>query len=187
MPPTWLHISDFHIRAGDPYDRDVVLRALVKSVEDRAEKPDLIFATGDIAHSGKPAEYEIATQFFDKHIAAAKLDRDRLFVIPGNHDVDREEAAGLARTLETREKSDAYFAKKRPAPHLDAFFKWHSTYFSSPQPDSTCGPAHSVLFGKYKLAILPINSALFCRDDSDDKKLCIGRRSLDAAVEQLTS
>ena len=32
MPITWLHISDFHIRAGDPYDRDVVLRALVKSV-----------------------------------------------------------------------------------------------------------------------------------------------------------
>src|SRR5258708_8150425 len=154
MPPTWLHISDFHIRAGDPYDRDVVLRALVKSVEDRAEKPDLIFATGDIAHSGKPPEYEIATQFFDKLLAAAKLDRDRLFVIPGNHDVDREEAAGLARTLDTREQSDAYFAKKRTAPHLDAFYKSHSTYFSAAPPDSTSRPAPSVFFSKYKLAIL---------------------------------
>src|SRR5258708_6677063 len=153
---TWLHISDFHIRAGDPYDRDVVLRALVQSVEARPEKPSVIFATGDIAHSGKPAEYEIATQFFDKLLVAAHLDRDRLFVIPGNHDVDREEAAGLARTLETREQSDAYFAKKRPAPHLDAYYKSHSNYFSAAPPDSTCGPVHSIPFGKYKLAILPI-------------------------------
>jgi len=26
MSLTWLHVSDFHFKAGDPYDRDVVLR-----------------------------------------------------------------------------------------------------------------------------------------------------------------
>ncbi len=33
MNVTWLHVSDFHFRGGDPYDRDVVLRALVQSVK----------------------------------------------------------------------------------------------------------------------------------------------------------
>lgn len=61
MNVTWLHVSDFHIRSGDPYDRDVVLRALTKSVKDFRDpgrRPHLIFATGDIAYSGKAAEYE---------------------------------------------------------------------------------------------------------------------------------
>ena len=85
MQVTWLHVSDFHIRGGDSYDRDVVLRALVKSVQDfreRGRTPDLVFATGDIAHAGKVHEYDLATQFFDALIEAAGVDRRHLFVIP---------------------------------------------------------------------------------------------------------
>jgi 3',5'-cyclic AMP phosphodiesterase CpdA len=93
MPITWLHISDFHIRGGDPYDRDVVLRALVKSVKffhERGHVPDVIFATGDVAYAGKAEEYTLATTFFDALLKAAGLDRRSLFVLPGNHDVDRD-------------------------------------------------------------------------------------------------
>ena len=67
MALTWLHISDFHFREGDPYDREVVLRALVRSVArfyDEGRRPEIIFATGDIAHSGKAQEYALATSFF---------------------------------------------------------------------------------------------------------------------------
>src|SRR3954470_4832014 len=102
MPLTWLHVSDFHFRAGDPYDRDVVLRALVRSVREfreRGRRPDLIFATGDVAHGGKRNEYEAATVFFDTLLAAAGVEKSQLHVIPGNHDVDRELGVGLARTL----------------------------------------------------------------------------------------
>ena len=58
MKLVWLHVSDFHFKGGDPYDRDVVLRALVRSVaeyRERGRQPDLIFATGDVAFSGKEA------------------------------------------------------------------------------------------------------------------------------------
>ncbi len=67
MSATWLHISDFQIRAGDSYDRDVVLQALVGAVADYpvlGRAPDLIFAAGDIAHAGKPEEYRLASKFF---------------------------------------------------------------------------------------------------------------------------
>ena len=133
MSVTWLHISDLHVRGGDPYDRDVALRTLVKSVaeyRDRGRAPDVIFATGDIAHAGKPPEYEIAGKFFDDLLAAAKLDKSRLFVIPGNHDVDRDLGVGLARTLDSREQSDTYFRPDLPKPHLTqklrAFLDWRS-------------------------------------------------------------
>src|SRR5438874_13149389 len=52
MPVTWLHISDLHVQSGDSYDRDVVFRALVKSVRRFRERdgrtPDLILQRGTL-------------------------------------------------------------------------------------------------------------------------------------------
>ena len=195
MSVTWLHISDLHVRGGDPYDRDVVLRALVKSVAEyrgRGRAPDVIFATGDIAHAGKPPEYEIAGKFFDDLLAAAKLNKSRLFVIPGNHDVDRDLGVGLARTLDSREQSDTYFRPDLPKPHLTqklrAFLDWHNKYFNGIRaaPDnSTCGPVELLAINGRRLGILPINDALFCQDDHDHDKLWVGRRCLDASLSDL--
>jgi tetratricopeptide (TPR) repeat protein/predicted phosphodiesterase len=196
MPVTWLHVSDFHIHAGDPYDQNVVLKALVASVRRMREKdgraPDLIFATGDIAFSGKSAEYELATRFFDELLDAANVEREHLFVIPGNHDVDRTLGVGLARTLVTREEADAYFSPKVPKIHLTqklgAFVKWHHGYFAeirSTPTDTTCGPVEVVEIGGAKFGILPLNSALFCQGDDDHAKLLLGRRALDSALDDL--
>ena len=192
---TWLHISDFHVRSGDPYDRDVVLRALVRSAAEyrqQGRSPDLIFSTGDLAHSGKPQEYDLAGKFFDDLLSAVGLPKNRLFVIPGNHDVDRDLGVGLARTLDAREQSDTYFRPDRPHPHLTqklgAFLEWHNRYFASVRVapgDSTCGPVELVELNGRRLGILPINSALFCQDDEDHAKLWIGRRCLEPAMAEL--
>jgi tetratricopeptide (TPR) repeat protein/predicted phosphodiesterase len=196
MPVTWLHVSDFHIREGDPYDRNVVLSALVSSVRRMREKdgpaPDLIFATGDIAFSGKPAEYAMATKFFDDLLDAAGLDRRRLFVIPGNHDVDRKLGLGLARTLDTPELADAYFDPEVPKVHLTqklgAYVKWHNKYFRhirKAPTDTTTGPVELVEVQGTRIGILPLNSALFCLGDDDHAKLLIGRRALEPGLDGL--
>lgn len=194
MDLSWLHISDFHFKGGDPYDRDVVLRALVRSVQryrDDGRKPDLIFATGDVAYSGKAGEYEVATAFFDALLAAAGTDRRHLFIVPGNHDVDRPQGAGLARTLASSDEADAYFEPSIYKGHISrkqaAFVKWYNRYFDGIRafPEtSTCGPVEPVDARGHKVGILPLNSALFCLDD-DHAKLWIGRRCLDAAVAEL--
>jgi predicted phosphodiesterase len=195
MSVTWLHVSDFHIRGGDAYDRDVVLRALVKSMQDFRERgriPDVIFATGDIAHSGKAHEYDLATQFFDALLAAAGVDRRHLFVIPGNHDVDRELGVGLARTLDSREQADAYFNPAIPKLHVTqkqgAFLQWYNRYFDGIRAfpvDSTCGPVEMLDIRGLRMGILPLNSALFCQGDDDHEKLWIGRRCLETALDKL--
>ena len=195
MTASWLHVSDFHIKSGDPYDRNVVLRALVHSVAEfrrRGRQPDLIFATGDIAHSGQEAEYLAATPFFDALCGAAGIDKRRLYVIPGNHDVDHSLGVGLARTLGSREEADTYFGPSIPKPHVTqkqrAFQQWYDKYFDGirtfPQT-SSCGPVEVVEAGRLRVGILPINSALFCQGDDDHAKLWIGRRCLDAAIEEV--
>jgi predicted phosphodiesterase len=195
MKASWLHVSDFHFRGGDPYDRDVVLRALVKSIRtyrDGGRRPDLVFATGDIAHSGQENEYEAAAEFLDALIEAAGVERRHLFVIPGNHDVDREQGVGLARTLASREEADRYFKPGSPKVHIAqkqrAFARWYNRYFEGVRTlpeDSTCGPVETVEVGGLKIGILPVNSALFCQDDHDHNALWVGRRCLDNALEKL--
>jgi predicted phosphodiesterase len=195
MNVSWLHVSDFHIQSGDSYGRDVVLRSLIKSVKAfrlQKHQPDLIFATGDIAFSGKANEYEIASGFFDALIEAAGLNKRCLFVVPGNHDVDRDLSIGLARTLASQEESDKYFQPSTPKPHLiqkqGAFLKWYNQYFEGIrifQEDSTCGTAEVVDVRGLQIGILGLNSALFSQGDDDHEKLWIGRRCLDKASEQL--
>ena len=196
MPVTWLHISDFHVQIGDSYDRDVVFRALVKSVrrfrEQDGRTPDLIFATGDIAYSGKAAEYTIASRFFDDLLDAAGLGRERLYVVPGNHDVDRVVGAQLKRELESGSAADQYFRPDTPKLHLTekqgAFLRWHHDYFDGIRlmpENSTCGPVELVRINGKKIGILPINTALFCFDHLDAERLFVGRRCLDVAIVEL--
>jgi 3',5'-cyclic AMP phosphodiesterase CpdA len=195
MTASWLHVSDFHFKSSDAYDQDVVLRALIRSVAEfhrYGRQPDLIFATGDVAHSGQDGEYQAATKFFDALCAAAGIAKQRLYVVPGNHDINRALGVGLARTMGAREEADAYFGPSIPKPHITqkqrAFQQWYDQYFDGIRTfpkTSTCGPLEVVEIGSLTIGILPVNSALFCQGDDDYAKLWIGRRCLDTAVEEL--
>jgi predicted ATPase len=49
---------------------------------------DLVAFVGNVASSGKPQEYEVATEFITKTLQWLGLPRERLFVVPGVHDID---------------------------------------------------------------------------------------------------
>lgn len=97
----WLHISDihFHPKTGwrDGHARQELLDFLQKGFRDGSLlRPHLIFCTGDIAFgetSGASLEqqYGEAASFFDELLERCELPRERLFMVPGNHDVNRRE------------------------------------------------------------------------------------------------
>lgn len=89
---SWLHLSDFHLRANLEWSQDVVLRSLLEDVTARysgPQAPDLLFVTGDVAFSGKAEEYRVAEDFIRTLQAATSVPPERLFIVPGNHDIDR--------------------------------------------------------------------------------------------------
>lgn len=91
---TILHISDLHERGrreSEPARRERVLGdAWLHNLDEiRAEGIDLVCMTGDVAQSGKLDEYDRAGEFLARTLAELRLGRDRLFLIPGNHDIDR--------------------------------------------------------------------------------------------------
>jgi len=92
----WLHLSDWHQKTSDDFDRSIVLQALLRDIENRAsinrrlERVDFAVFSGDVAHGGKAAEYRVAKdRFLDPVLQKSGVDPKRLFIVPGNHDLDR--------------------------------------------------------------------------------------------------
>lgn len=190
MAVTWLHVSDFHFPAKATHEQDVVQDALLTAVRRfhaQGRCPDLIFVTGDIARAGQPAEYERATAYFDELLRSHHLDRNRLFVVPGNHDVDQAAGKYLLRTLDNLTNANAFFDAPQSADYFRkfaAFRTWHEAYFGpsisnnssgtgSFSTNTTCGPLVKLTINDRELQILPINSALFSQDKTDKGKLWI--------------
>jgi DNA repair exonuclease SbcCD nuclease subunit len=76
---TWLHLSDWH-QGGKEFDRQVVLKALLKDIRERKninpglDKVDFIIFSGDVAFSGKSDQYQAAqSQFFQPILEACDL------------------------------------------------------------------------------------------------------------------
>lgn len=90
---SWLQVSDIHMRLRDEWSQDVVLRAMADSIRQRRAQGlslDFILATGDLAFSGKREEYELVGRFLDELVGATGVCKERIFCIPGNHDVNRD-------------------------------------------------------------------------------------------------
>ncbi|WNG50497.1 metallophosphoesterase [Archangium minus] len=91
-----LHISDIHFRhpvCNSSIDPDRPYRThLLRDARERAKKlgpVGAILVTGDIAFQGAAAEYDAAFTWLRELANACGCPLERVFVVPGNHDVDR--------------------------------------------------------------------------------------------------
>ena len=88
----WLHLSDFHFKETEKWSQDVVLHSLLTDVSNRYSNHDpidFIFITGDLAFSGKCEEYLIVEDFLNQLLKNTGVPADRLLIVPGNHDINR--------------------------------------------------------------------------------------------------
>jgi predicted MPP superfamily phosphohydrolase len=99
----WLHLSDLHFHGDEDWDHRTVIKALLRQAEtlkDDGLAPDLVFITGDVAWKGKRGEYEQAQRFLTQLGKVLELDpRESFFIVPGNHDVDRDAIGPMDDTL----------------------------------------------------------------------------------------
>ena len=201
---TWLHISDLHFGHADAnyrFDQQGVTNAIVENASTMAKRlgpPDLIIVTGDIAFSGQPQQYAQAHEWLTR-LRTAAGGTPRLFLVPGNHDVDRAQAKPIAASalhealrrepkkldellaapsqmqpLWPKLSAYAEFAKRAGSPSLTAELPFYSEEVS-------CG-----LSGK--LIVVGLNTALLSLDDQDSEKtLCLGRGQRLNAIEKQPS
>jgi tetratricopeptide (TPR) repeat protein/predicted phosphodiesterase len=105
QPIRWLHLSDFHI-GRDPQGEMMLFDSILDHVKKEIKEercPDMVFITGDIAFSGKKDQYELFySNFYSKLFDILKSARNdlcetRIFIVPGNHDVDITKARAVNR------------------------------------------------------------------------------------------
>jgi predicted phosphodiesterase len=92
-----LHIADIHFRSPDCLNPDLdpdrpYRSALVQDLKKRVIElgpVGAILIAGDIAFKGAKDEYQTAMHWINELAAVAGCPMERVFVVPGNHDVDR--------------------------------------------------------------------------------------------------
>ncbi|MCB9738905.1 MAG: metallophosphoesterase [Deltaproteobacteria bacterium] len=204
-PLCWLHLSDLHLQATD-WRQSLVISQLVRDLpellRERDLQPTLVFCTGDIASSGQPAEYLAASEAFAALLQALGVDpRQRLFLVPGNHDVDRKAIgragkalrnayAGDAGTADLAE-FDALLGDPTDVGVLGARLAAYCQFTSD-----MLGPARGVQHDRpwredvveidgLRVGVASLCSVLLSGDDSDKGHLLLGERQVRQAGERL--
>ena len=182
---TWLHLSDWHQRGPD-FDRQVVRDALLADLRDRATLDpaladvDFVVFSGDAAWAGNAGEYKAAREgFFEPVLKALKdggLPPEKLFIVPGNHDLSRDYIAemlppGLQKPLETDAEVQKWLTDPARRDRALEPFKDYSAFVSNftGQKNPAYANTWSGFIGQKTVGILCLNSAWMCGRNPDPK------------------
>lgn len=196
----WVHVSDIHFGHGDAHtklDQSYVARELVNDLlaqfQHGVPKPGAIFVTGDIGFSGggqdssgsTSSEYASATHWLTSLAAAANLKLEQVFLVPGNHDVDRNadkdrDTGRLIKSLRSAEKKIASELDNALS-HVGDRAKLASRQANYLKFVEMCAPAcralywhHVISCGPLDLILVGLNTALLAADDEDQGHLALG-------------
>ncbi|NYT10789.1 MAG: hypothetical protein GKC09_12800 [Methanosarcinales archaeon] len=199
---TWLHLSDWHQKTDKDFDRKIVLRALLKDIRERnkissdLEKIDFIIFSGDVAFGGKPEEYQAAKeQFFQPILEACKLEPEQLFIVPGNHDLDRNKfkllPGDLKKPLSNEKEVQEWLTDDCNRPHVlepfQAFNSFFREYSRQDSPDYT--NVRIIEVNDKKIALLGLNSAWMCGRNKekigDYGYVIVGEPQISDAIDEI--
>lgn len=192
----FLHLSDihFHRKSGNKYDLDADLRNEleldIKRVQAIINKPvDAVLVTGDIVFSGKKEEYEIASAWLDKIAGLINCKPNRIWTVPGNHDVDRsiisesklvrhahddiralpsaQLGTELARFLQGSDAAMIF----RP---FEAYNSFARRFVCTSEPNALCWEQKLILKDGVELRLRGLNSALLSSKEDTPGNLILG-------------
>lgn len=93
----WLHLSDIHLNKRDVDSRRMRNR-LLDYVKELGTQIDYIFITGDLRYAPMGEFAADTVDYINKLLNVTNLTVDRLFIVPGNHDIERD-AEGRAEAI----------------------------------------------------------------------------------------
>lgn len=166
-------------------------------------RPDFVFVTGDLAfgrvsNDGMMDQYQLVRDFFDcvRKAFDPEIDIRDLYVVPGNHDVDREEVTeDQTAWLRSRDRSveqiisimqDRKKQWRQWMERLDAYRNFINSYglahLSPEDPHLVWGDARDV--HGFRVGLGGFNSAWSCVDNEDKSKIWLGADWQIATVKQ---
>jgi formylglycine-generating enzyme required for sulfatase activity/predicted MPP superfamily phosphohydrolase len=194
---TWLHLSDLHFSTKTTYDNQIIREAILDDIAQciRTDnlQPDFIVISGDIASSSQPEEYTLAEEFLDHLLEVTDLPKERLFLVPGNHDVDRQAitplSASVSRLLNDRDVVNEFLANETNRALVFQRFRSYQAfineYFEGQNQFDSEQLSYSKEFqiGDLHVAVLGLNSAGASGSDEDRGQLILGERQVREALQ----
>lgn len=205
----WIHLSDIHFGHGDAahgWDQKLVIESLRRDIGAMLQKDstpvDAILVTGDIAFSGNGRRNTEYTDARDRLLALGKeagVGAERIFVVPGNHDVNRaaDRDRSVQRLVEAlragRDKIDTALGESSDramlARRMSAYLEF-AAGFAPACLDATPKPPEERLYWTHRLStksglkirLIGLNTALLSADDQDQGKLYLGREQIARAL-----
>lgn len=196
----WLHLSDFHT-GKDDYGQIKLFRAIHAHMKEQSEKgfvPDMIFITGDIANTGIEKEYNTFVDEFLLPILDIYNPLPKMYIVPGNHDVNREKCGVAALSLyDVIQKRGSFFdTDANGLNERQEIFERFAGFHNAFSMDDLCFPVETIFQkeacfhdiwenGKQKVGIIGMNTAWLSNSDKDKEQLTPGKWILQEALEAL--
>jgi len=192
----WLHLSDFHV-GKDGYAQRKMFEYIIGNVRKKKAEgfiPDFVFITGDLANKGLSSEYMDFWLEFLEPLQAEIGDgiEERIFVVPGNLDVDRTHSQAFSRE-EMSDGRSRYFDSNEEGrklremlmPRFRAFQDNDQTVAKGAFESTEGSYAKIVDIRGKKIGIAGINTAWLSKDDYDERKLTPGKELIESALKYL--
>jgi formylglycine-generating enzyme required for sulfatase activity/predicted MPP superfamily phosphohydrolase len=201
LPVRVLHLSDLHFGPERRWESDRVLNGLAGAIGQLVAEglaPDIVAITGDIASSGRAADYEEAKRWIDTGLLKRlppRFPRSRILMVPGNHDVDRSmrttAAQGLRKLLLDGQSQETITKVLSDEEERGTLLKRHTHYLEFANSYRTAKTRLAVPWWSQVLVLngMPIHFVGLCSSwmswsDDDHGRLLVGRYQLTPLLDE---
>ncbi|EKF9437276.1 metallophosphoesterase, partial [Vibrio cholerae] len=175
---TILHLSDLHLKfdnEADSYCKKLLDQLTTDIFTQDGITIDTVFITGDICFSGMSEQFSLAKDnFIDPLLKMLNLSYENIYIVPGNHDVERSKISiserSLRRNIDSNTLNDLCIAIENGTeqwPRLNSYRSFCKNIINYQSNILIDSPLMTVRQSGDKLVIHCLNSAWLAGDDHD--------------------
>ena len=196
----FLHISDLHFgierRKGLEETSKIIRKNYMATLTEqirnivRKEPVDFIVFTGDVAWKASQNEYKDAKQWLTSLLEVCGLKNDKLYICPGNHDINRDKVDELYYP-ENQAKAREFLCIERLQSRLEERFQEYCQFSEKIKlPQYKIGSVTNRLVGVHEqenYRIVCINTAWYALNDEVQDRMWVGDSFVEIIKNDLKS
>ena len=204
MEVSLLQISDLHYRSDRAKKISVIRDSLIRDISGLGKSIDMLIIAGDIVEKGENSERafeDVIADFITPIKSSFNIKDDNIFIVPGNHDIDRSKVVEQYErgfdSINSLQELDKFFDdyKKRPEnySYLVQKFKQYLSFKTNLYINRANIIRTNLFYDVAKVIIKDLSFGVICLNSAwrssqfgnDSGKLILGRTFIEEAADDL--